>query len=75
MAKIHGVVYIIIGIFVLIISTTNEKFIVFYYVGWAFIVFGAIKLIFNFIKKKIGVDNVVKPKPHQRSLNQQHHKR
>lgn len=74
MTKIHGIAYIIIGIFVLVISTTNEKFIVFYYVAWAFITFGAIKLIINFIKKKMGVDNAVKPKPHQRILSQQQHK-
>ncbi len=74
MTKIHGIVYIIIGIFVLIISTTNEKFIVFYYVAWAFIIFGAIKLIINFIKKKMKIDDVVKPKPYQRILGQQQHK-
>lgn len=71
MTKIHGIAYIIIGIFVLIISTTSEKFIVFYYAAWAFVAFGAIKLIINFVKKKIGANNVANPKPHQRILGQQ----
>ena len=74
MTKIHGIVYIIIGILVLIVSTTNEKFIVFYYVALVFIIFGAVKLAINIIKKKMGVNDIVKPKPHQRSLIQQQHK-
>lgn len=45
MAKIHGLVYIIIGFFVFIVSLTSKKFIVFLFVGIIFILVGVIKFI------------------------------
>lgn len=54
MAKIHGLVYILIGAFVSIMSwkLNQEKLLFFYYVGYFFIFVGVLKLIFNMIKSK-----------------------
>lgn len=49
MAKIHGLVYILIGAFVSIMSwkLNREKLLFFFYVGWAFVAIGVVKIIFN----------------------------
>jgi ribosomal protein L32 len=61
MAKIHGIVYILIGAFVSIMSwrLNQEKLLFFYYAGYFFIFVGVLKLIFNLIKNK-----AEKPKTH-----------
>ncbi len=54
MAKIHGLVYIIIGIFVSIASwrINNEDLQLFFYVGILFIGIGAAKLLLSLVKSK-----------------------
>ncbi|MBI2657185.1 zinc-ribbon domain-containing protein [Candidatus Woesearchaeota archaeon] len=56
MAKIHWLAYIFVGLFVSIFSWRfdYEKFIFFFYAGWAFVFAGIVKLIFNFVKNKAG---------------------
>jgi chromate transport protein ChrA len=48
MAKIHWLVYIIVGIFVSIFSwkTDFEKLMLFFYLGLLFILIGIVKLVF-----------------------------
>ncbi|MBI2659896.1 zinc ribbon domain-containing protein [Candidatus Woesearchaeota archaeon] len=59
MAKIHGLVYILVGAFVSIMSwrLNQEKLLFFYYAGYFFIFVGVVKLLFNWIK-----NNAEKPK-------------
>lgn len=54
MAKIHGLVYILVGLFVSILSwrLNYEKLVFFFYFGWIFIFVGVLKLIFNLIKNR-----------------------
>ena len=54
MAKIHGLLYVIVGLFVSIMSwkLDYQKLIFFFYAGLIFILFGVIKLIFNLVKNK-----------------------
>lgn len=54
MAKIHGLVYILVGLLVSILSyrLNYEKLIFFFYAGLFFILVGISKLIFWFIKKQ-----------------------
>lgn len=54
MAKIHGLIYIIVGLFISILSwkLTYQKFILFFYIGLIFVLVGAIKIILNFLKNK-----------------------
>src|SRR3989338_7987672 len=69
MAKIHGLVYILIGAFISIMSwrLNQEKLLFFFYAGWAFVFVGVVKLIFNWIKNK-----AEKPKVHAQQA-QSHH--
>ena len=72
MAKIHGLVYILVGLFVSISSwrLNYEKLIFFFYSGLFFIFIGILKLIFNLIKNKTGK----KEKIHAKSVQHQTHK-
>lgn len=56
MAKIHGLVYVIIGLSISIVSwkLKNEKLMSFFYIGLIFVLIGFVKLIFNKIKRKVG---------------------
>ena len=47
--SIHGLVFIIIGAFVLIISFFREQLIFFRYVGGLFLIYGTFKLVFKLI--------------------------
>ena len=53
MAKIHGVVYLLMGLFVAIASLMIDYngMILFFYVGLAFALFGAVKIVSGFAKK------------------------
>jgi len=55
MVKIHGLIYIAVGLFVSIFSwkLNYQKLIFFFYAGLFFIFVGIIKLIFNLIKKRM----------------------
>ncbi|MBS3104867.1 zinc ribbon domain-containing protein [Candidatus Woesearchaeota archaeon] len=68
MAKIHGLVYILVGLFVSIFSwrLNYEKLIFFFYAGWIFVFIGVVKLIFNLIKTKMNK----KEKIHHKSVQQ-----
>ena len=75
MAKIHGLVYVLVGLFVSIFSwkVNYEKFIFFFYAGWIFVFIGIIKLIFGFIKRRM--DAKEKPKDsvqHKTAIQPQH---
>lgn len=75
MAKIHGLVYIVVGLFVSVFSwkVDYQKFIFFFYVGWVFVFIGVVKLIFVFIKRKMGIkEEPVKMAQHKVSI-QPHH--
>ena len=54
MAKIHGLAYILIGLFISIFSykVNYEKLVFFYYLGYIFIFVGILKLIFSLMKRK-----------------------
>lgn len=69
MAKIHGLVYILIGAFVSIMSwkLNKEKLLFFFYAGWAFVAVGVVKIIFNLVSGK-----AEKPKTHVQQ-SQPHH--
>jgi len=56
MAKIHGLVYLIAGLFVSVASwrLNYEDLIFFFYIGLLFILVGVGKLVFNLIKKRSG---------------------
>ena len=64
MAKIHGLVYVLVGLFVSIFSwkVNYEKFIFFFYFGWVFVFIGIVKPIFGFVNRKINK----KEKPKER---------
>ena len=75
MAKIHGLMYIAVGLFVSIFSwkINYEKFIFFFYVGWVFVFIGVVKLIFVFIKRKMDIkEGPIKMAQHKASI-QPHH--
>ena len=65
MTKIHGLVYILIGAFVSIMSwrLNQEKLLFFYYAGYFFIFVGILKLIFNWMKNR-----AEKPKVHAQQV-------
>ncbi|MBI3026575.1 zinc ribbon domain-containing protein [Candidatus Woesearchaeota archaeon] len=52
MVKIHGFAYIFIGLFVSFMSwqLNYEKLIFFFYAGWAFVLFGFLKMMAALIK-------------------------
>jgi len=54
MAKIHGAVYLAIGIFVSLVSyfSTNKSLRFFIYIGFLFGIIGIIKLLFTGLSKK-----------------------
>lgn len=72
MPKIHGIAYLIIGLFVSAVSWrfNYEKLIVFFYAGLAFIFVGIAKLALGFVKNKDKNAN----KMHQKAHSQMQHK-
>ena len=72
MVKIHGLIYIAVGLFVSIFSwkLNYEKLIFFFYAGLFFIFVGIIKLIFNFIKKRMNKKETVHHKISQHQPQQ-----
>ncbi len=76
MAKIHGLVYIVVGLFVSILSwkLNYEKLIFFFYIGWFFVLIGAFKLVLNFIKNKAKKQETIQTKAHHTPHSQQHAK-
>ena len=67
MPKIHGLVYVIVGLFISIASwrLNYEKLIFFFYAGLIFIFVGIVKLIFDFIKRRTN-----KTEMHQKRYSQ-----
>ena len=53
MAKIHGIIYLIVGIFVAVASyeINYGKLYFFFYIGLLFITYGTAKIIIGFINK------------------------
>jgi hypothetical protein len=47
--KIHGIVFIIIGAVVLVVSLFKEELLFFRYVGGLFLIYGTFKLVFKLI--------------------------
>lgn len=75
MAKIHWLVYVIVGLFVSIMSwrLNYEKLLFFFYAGWFFIFIGVVKLIFGLIKRKIDrKEEPSKKVQHQAPIQPQH---
>jgi len=54
MAKIHGIVYLIIGIFVTFASykINYDKLYFFFYIGLLFIIYGVAQIVIGFINKE-----------------------
>lgn len=81
MAKIHGFIYIVIGLFIVLASwkINLNALIFFFYVGWIFVLIGIIKLVLGFGKnrdtkspqQKIQHRNLAQP--HQSLQHQQKH--
>lgn len=67
MAKIHGLVYIIIGILLVIASwkINFNELILFFYAGWLFVLVGIVKLLLGFGKK----ENRVQQKEQNRNVS------
>ena len=74
MAKIHGIVYLITGIFVAVASyeISYGKLYVFFYIGLLFIIYGIAKTIIEFINKDKKKE-VNSPNIHKNQLNQFKH--
>ena len=53
MAKVHGIIFLVIGLFVSIASykINYDKLYVFFYIGLLFIIYGVAKIIIGFINK------------------------
>ncbi|MBI4452902.1 zinc ribbon domain-containing protein [Candidatus Woesearchaeota archaeon] len=68
MAKIHGIAYILIGLLVVIASwkINYSNLILFFYIGWIFVLVGMVKLMLGFGKKKD------KPQQNAQSRNLSH---
>jgi len=51
MAKLHGIVYLSMGLFISISSyyINYNKLIIFFYAGWAVFIYGVAKIIIGFI--------------------------
>ncbi len=47
--KIHGIVFIIVGAVVLVVSLFNDHLLFFRYVGGLFLIYGTFKLVFMLI--------------------------
>ncbi|MDP3765033.1 MAG: hypothetical protein Q8R04_00820 [Nanoarchaeota archaeon] len=75
MAKIHGLVYIVVGLFVSIFSwkVNYEKFIFFFYVGLIFVFIGILKLVFGLIKRKMDRKEEPLERVHHKVSIQPHH--
>ncbi|MBS3114726.1 zinc ribbon domain-containing protein [Candidatus Woesearchaeota archaeon] len=75
MAKIHGLVYIAVGLFVSIFSwkVNYEKFVFFFYAGLVFVFVGVMKLIFGLIKRKMSKTGEVQHITSVQSQHQAHH--
>ena len=71
MAKVHGTIYLIIGIFVAIASykINYDKLYPFFYIGLLFVIYGIAKIIIGFINKE-GKKQVISPTVHKNQLNQ-----
>ena len=54
MPKIHGLVYVFVGLFVSVLSwrLNYQKLIFFFYAGLIFVFAGIVKLTINFVKSK-----------------------
>ena len=71
MAKVHGIIYLIIGLFVTVASykINYDKLYLFFYIGLLFIIYGVAKIIIGFInkeeRKKVAPSNI-----HKNQLNQ-----
>ncbi len=76
MAKIHWIIYIVIGLFVSILSwrLNYEKLIFFFYVGLFFILVGIIKLLISLINRKTSKKEIVHKVQHQTPKNYQRFK-
>ena len=72
MPKIHGLVYVAVGLFVSIFSWkfNYQKLIFFFYVGLIFILVGIIKLLFELVKFK---KEKIKPSHQAIQKHQSHH--
>lgn len=78
MAKIHGVVYIILGLFVSIASykINYDKLYPFFYIGFLFVIYGVAKILISFINKEEKKGFVNKQNPNQfRQTAKQQYKR
>lgn len=78
MVKIHGLVYIAIGIFISVFSykTNYDKLIFFFYLGFVFIFVGIVKIIIFLIRKSSEEQKVPEhhkeiPKHHQANVHHQ----
>lgn len=79
MVKIHGIIYILLGIFVAIASYLIDRndLSVFVYVGMFFIAFGVAKIVLNFItgqkeEQKSGQTMQRKPNIHPQNFKKCH---
>ena len=74
MAKVHGIVYITLGLFISIASwrIDKEKLIIFFYVGLFFVLIGAFKLVLNFIKNKANKQEKIQTKAQHEHHPAQH---
>ena len=54
MAKIHGIVYLMAGLFISSVSwkLNKDKLLLFYYVGFVFVLIGVIKIVYALSTKK-----------------------
>lgn len=70
MAKIHGLVYVVVGLFVSVFSwkLNYEKLVFFFYIGLVFIVIGITKMLLNLTKSKHKTDEGHRRAQHQHSL-------
>ena len=78
MAKIHWLVYVIVGLFISIASykLNYDKFIFFFYSGLIFVFIGVVKLIFSVIKGRMNkqeeTQKAIQPKIHPQHRSQQY---
>ena len=75
MAKLHGLVYIVVGFFVASVSwkISYEKLFLFFYIGVLFILLGIGKLIFGSKANKEEKQKTAGQKIQNRTLNQTMH--
>ncbi len=67
MPKIHWIIYVVIGLFVSILSwrLNYEKLIFFFYIGLIFILVGIVKLLISLINRKTSKKGIVHKVQHQ----------